>query len=98
MVRLKLETIAHEGTAQEQKEVYILRPDKLDKTFVVHLSGGRRKTVLPYVDPLAGRLEFQAKGRDAQERRQGAGPPAPRNPERNPKARAAAKAEAKPKS
>ena len=88
VVQLKLETIVHEGTAQEQKEVHVLRPDKLDKTFVVHLSGGRRKTVLPYIDPLAGRLEFQAKGRAfprnaararaAAGRRSGPGPEGPR--------------------
>ena len=98
VVQLKLETIVHEGTAQEHKDVHILRPDKLNQTFVVHLSGGRRKTVLPYVDPLAGRLEFQAKGREIPKNAARARAARAANPERNPKARAAAKAEAKPKS
>jgi hypothetical protein len=60
VVRLTLETIAHDGTPQEQKQVYTLTPDKINKTFVVYLSGGRRKTVLPYIDILAGRIEYQA--------------------------------------
>jgi hypothetical protein len=64
VVQLKLETFVHEGSAQEKREVHILRPDKLGQTFVVHLSDGRRKTVLPYIDPLAGRVEVQAKGRE----------------------------------
>jgi hypothetical protein len=96
VVRLKLETIAHEGTAQEQKDVYTLAPEKLDKTFVVHLSGGRRKTVLPYIDPLAGRFEVQAKGRPAPKKAKdpkamSLGAPAP-----EPKGRTAPKDKAKP--
>jgi hypothetical protein len=63
VVRLTLETIAHEGTPQEQKQVYTLTPDKIDKTYVIYLSGGRRKTVLPYIDILAGRIEYQANRR-----------------------------------
>ena len=58
--RLTLETIAHEGTAKEQKTVYNLVPDKLDKPFVVHLSEGRRKKVLPFIDPAATMIEAQA--------------------------------------
>jgi hypothetical protein len=53
VTRLKLETFTHEGTAQEKKQVYQLAPDKKDQPTVVHLSDGRRKTVLPYVDPVA---------------------------------------------
>jgi hypothetical protein len=91
VVRLKLETIVREGTPQEHREVHVLQPDKLDKTFVVHLAGGRRKTILPYIDVLAGRLEFQAKRpvtakHSRASRSPGAG--------REPKARAAAKGEA----
>ncbi len=57
VTRLTLETIAHEGTAKEQKTISNLVPDKLNKPFVVHLSEGRRrKTVLPYIDILAGRI------------------------------------------
>ena len=43
----------HEGTAREKKLVYQLDPAKPDKATVVHLDGGRRKTVLPYIDPVA---------------------------------------------
>jgi tetratricopeptide (TPR) repeat protein len=53
---LKLETITHEGTAQEKKQVYPLAPDKPGQPIVIHVSGGRRKTVLPYVDPVAALL------------------------------------------
>jgi hypothetical protein len=51
--QLKLEIFTHEGTAQEKKEVHQLNPDKPDRPTVAHVSGGRRKTVLPYVDPVA---------------------------------------------
>jgi hypothetical protein len=98
VVQLKLETIVHEGTAQERKEVYVLRPEKLDKTFVVNLSGGRRKTVLPYIDPLAGRLEFQAKGRPTTKKSRASQSSRRANPGQESKARAASKGEAKPKS
>jgi hypothetical protein len=63
-VQVKLETITHEGTAKEQRNVIVLQPDNLDKPIVVHLSDGRRKKVLPYIDPRVERLEIQAKGRE----------------------------------
>jgi hypothetical protein len=66
VIRLKLETIAHEGSPQEQKRVYTISPEKIDTTFVVHLSDGRRKTVLPFNDLLAGKVQFQAQGKTAQ--------------------------------
>ncbi len=50
---LTLVTIAHEGTAKEQKAVYKIAPNKLDKPFVLHLSGGRREKVLPFINPVA---------------------------------------------
>jgi hypothetical protein len=53
VTRLTLEVIRHEGTNHEQKEVFNLAPDKPSKPFVIHLQGGRRKTVLPYFDPVA---------------------------------------------
>jgi hypothetical protein len=53
VTRLTLETIAHEGTASEKKETHNLSPDKPNKPVVVHLTAGRRKKVLPYVDPVA---------------------------------------------
>jgi hypothetical protein len=53
---LTLETVTHDGTPQETKETHSLLPDKPNKPVVVHLSGGRRKKVLPYVDPLAAIL------------------------------------------
>jgi hypothetical protein len=52
--RLTLETITHEGTAQEHKETHTLVPeDPQAKPVVVHLQGGRRKTVLPFLSPAA---------------------------------------------
>ncbi len=54
---LTLETIAHEGTAKEQKTVHKLAPDQLNKPFVLHLSGGRRKKVLPFINPMAALVE-----------------------------------------
>ncbi len=52
--RLTLETITHEGTSQEQKQSYVLSPaNPQAKPVVVHLTGGRRKTVLPFVSPQA---------------------------------------------
>ncbi|HZW33062.1 MAG TPA: hypothetical protein VFF52_20265 [Isosphaeraceae bacterium] len=57
---LTLETITHEGTDHEQKQVVHLAPDRLYKPVVVHLSGGRRKTVLPYINPAAELAKEQA--------------------------------------
>jgi hypothetical protein len=52
--RLTLETITHEGTPEEHKEVHTLVPDDPQaKPVVVHLKGGRRKTVLPFLSPAA---------------------------------------------
>jgi hypothetical protein len=98
VVQLKLEAIVHEGMAQQRKKEYVLRPEKLDQTFVVHLDGGRRKTVLPYIDPLAGRLEVQAKGRPTPKKSRASRSSRAANPAQDSKARAASKGEAKPKS
>ena len=52
--RLSLETITHEGTPQEHKEVHTLVPDDPKaKPVIVHLQGGRRKVVLPFLSPAA---------------------------------------------
>ena len=52
--RLTLETITHEGTAEERKPTHTLVPDDPQaKPVVVHLAGGRRKTVLPFLSPVA---------------------------------------------
>jgi hypothetical protein len=52
--RLTLEAITHEGTAQEHKETHTLLPDDPKaKPVVVHLKGGRRKSVLPFLSPAA---------------------------------------------
>jgi hypothetical protein len=52
--RLTVEAITHEGTAQELKETHTLKPeDPQAKPVVVHLRGGRRKTVLPFLSPAA---------------------------------------------
>jgi hypothetical protein len=56
VTRLTLETITHEGTTNEKKETHSLTPDQPNKPVVVTLSGGRRKSVLPYIDPVAAIL------------------------------------------
>jgi hypothetical protein len=53
---LTLETVTHEGAPQQKKETHTLLPDKPNKPVVIHLTGGRRKKVLPYVDPVAAIL------------------------------------------
>jgi len=62
VTRLTLESITHEGTAQQKKQSHDLSPDKPNKPIVVAVSGGRRKTVLPYVDPIASILSSPAAG------------------------------------
>jgi hypothetical protein len=52
VTRLTLESITHEGTASEKKETHSLSPDKPNKPVIVTLTGGRRKNVLPFVDPV----------------------------------------------
>lgn len=96
-VKLKLETIAHEGTAREQRAEYTITPDKLDRTFMLYLDKGRRKTVLPYIDPLAGRIELQANRPVTAKHGRGAQKPA-RDPKHAPKAPSAANADTKPRS
>lgn len=98
VVRLKLETIAHEGTPQEKREVYNLTPEQIGRTFVIHLNGGRRKTVLPYIDPRAGRIEYQAKGRPATRHTRSARNRARGNPPANPGTPATLKDGVTPKS
>ena len=53
VTRLTLEMITQEGTSGEKKQTVDLSPDKPNKPVVVHLSSGRRKKVLPFVDPEA---------------------------------------------
>ncbi len=53
VTRLTLETITHEGTDKEKKESHNLSPDKANAPVVLHLTGGNRKKVLPYIDPNA---------------------------------------------
>jgi hypothetical protein len=62
VTRLTLEAITHEGTGQEKKQSHDLSPDTPDKPIAVHLSGGRRKSVLPYVDPVAALMSSPAAG------------------------------------
>ena len=50
--RMTLEAITHEGTAQEQKQTFTLTPgDPKPTPVVIHLTGGRRKNVLPFLSP-----------------------------------------------
>ena len=60
VTRLKLETITQEGTSGEKKQAFDLNPDRPDKPVVVHLASGRRKKVLPYVDPVAELMKAAA--------------------------------------
>jgi hypothetical protein len=53
VTRLTLETITHEGTDKEKKETHNLSPDRANAPVVIHLTGGKRKKVLPYIDPNA---------------------------------------------
>jgi hypothetical protein len=53
VTRLTLETFVHEGTGEEKKEIHNLSPDKSNPPVVIHLTAGRRKKVLPFVDPTA---------------------------------------------
>jgi hypothetical protein len=53
VTRLTLETVTQEGTTGEKKQTFELNPDKQNKPVVVHVSLGRRKKVLPFVDPEA---------------------------------------------
>jgi hypothetical protein len=62
VTRLTLESITHEGTHQEKKQTYELNPDKPNKPIVVHVAGGRRKTVLPFVDQFAALVSSPAEG------------------------------------
>ena len=77
---LTLETIVHEGTAKEKKTVYNLVTDQLKKPIVVHLTDGRRKNVLPYVNPVATMVEAQAqlkKDSKSRKRARSLSPPPP---------------------
>ncbi len=60
VTRLTLETITQEGTTGEKKQTFDLNPDKPNKPVVVHLSAGRRKKVLPFVDPEAELMKAAA--------------------------------------
>ncbi len=55
--RLNLEIIQHEGTPREVKQSYKLSPDKPNDPIKINLTGGRRKTVLPYFDPTVSAQE-----------------------------------------
>jgi hypothetical protein len=63
VTRLTLETITHEGTSVEKKETHTLSPDKSNAPIVVHLTGGSRKKVLPFVDPNAELMKALAAAR-----------------------------------
>jgi hypothetical protein len=62
VTRLTLETIAHEGTQEEKKQVFQLAPEDpgSGKPIVLTLKGGRRKAVLPYFDPVANFIDDTA--------------------------------------
>jgi hypothetical protein len=58
--RLSLETITHEGTPEEHRETVSLTPDDSQaKPVVVHLKGGRRTKVLPFISPMAIRQSVE---------------------------------------
>jgi hypothetical protein len=97
VTRLTLETIAHEGTAKEQKTISNLVPDKLNKPVVVHLTGGRRKKVLPFIDPAATLIEAQAQLKKSSKTRKRAGAPIERPADGDFKPQQLSKDAAKPK-
>ncbi len=49
--------ITHDGTGHEKKEIRSLKPGADNPPTVVTLTDGRRKRVLPYVDPSATIME-----------------------------------------
>jgi hypothetical protein len=99
VTHLTLETITHEGTAAEKKQTVELSVDKPNKPVVVHLTAGRRKKVLPFVDPNAELMKAAAgvmkKGKPPADPRAGAAP-APPGPAAKPAARPDAAAASKP--
>jgi hypothetical protein len=60
VTRLTLETVVHEGTGAEKKETHQLSTDKSNAPVVIHLTAGRRKKVLPFVDPNAELMKAAA--------------------------------------
>jgi len=99
VTRLTLEAIVHEGTNHEQKRTENLNPEKPDKPIVVHLSGGRRKSVLPFINPAAAMAEAQAQPKKSPKTRKAA-PGRAETPSANAplKTRQSSKAAEKPKS
>jgi hypothetical protein len=79
VTRLTLETVIHDGTSQEKKETFNLDPDKPNKPVVLKLKDGRRKRVLPFIDPMAAQppwmTEPKKNGRRAAGAKSGATPP-----------------------
>jgi len=85
VTRLTLESITQEGTAHQKKQSHDLNPDRPNKPVVVHVSGGRRKTVLPYIDPIAELLRTPAAGGGKNFRPAGKTKGAPQKPAASPK-------------
>ena len=84
--RLSLETITHEGTPQEHKEQHMLVPDDPKaKPVIVHLQGGRRKVVLPFLSPTAA-MESMTASPSAPGRKRSGAEPRPATPPDTPKA------------
>jgi hypothetical protein len=84
--RLSLETITHEGTSQEHKESHTLIPDDPKaKPVIVHLQGGRRKVVLPFLSPAAA-MESMTASPAAPGRKRPGTEPLPAAPPETPKA------------
>jgi hypothetical protein len=50
--RLTLDVITHEGSPQEKKQEFRLDPNRLGDPITIKVADGRRKTVLPFVNPL----------------------------------------------
>jgi hypothetical protein len=61
VTRLTLEVITHEGTSTEKKESRNLKPSAENPPTLVTLTDGRRKRVLPFVDPSASVMEAAIK-------------------------------------
>jgi hypothetical protein len=57
VTRLTLEVITHEGTAAEKKEIRSLKPGAENPPTPFTLTNGRRKVLLPFVDPSAAVMQ-----------------------------------------
>lgn len=80
---IKLETILHEGAANEVRKIYTIDPRNL-KPIEVTLTGGRRKTAMPFIAP-ANFEEMRNKGIIKRKPVEPKKPTSPNSPLENPR-------------